>query len=448
MSLVKQLAQAEGRQIEIGDDIEAIGSVAEAEARDLTDDDQTRIADLTAESDKLVGTIKNLRAAVEAKDRIAKARITPQLIQQQDADQRVPTTQNALPARVKQTRSKHYASTYDAYCVGQWLAAKFCHRPEAQAFCREHGVGDFRGAMEGGTDTLGGFSVPDPMAATIIELMEEWGVFRANARNVVMTSDTLDVPKLDASMTVFYPAEGGAITASDLTFGSVGLVAVKYAALGLMSTELNEDSVISMVDLLTRDIARMFAYSEDLNGFLGTGVTDTPTGAGPITGIGDSLQAGAKVTLGTAGWANATLQDFEAMAGKLKQYGGISPRWYISRYGYFNTILDLLNTAGGTDMRQIEEGGELMFLGYPVTFTQVLPGETIGLSDLLAVLGDLDLGSYLGTRRQVSIRTLNELYAANDQIGVLGTLRSDIQIHSVGDATDAGAIVGLYNAAA
>jgi HK97 family phage major capsid protein len=99
-------------------------------------------------------------------------------------------------------------------------------------------------------------------------------------------------------------------------------------------------------------------------------------------------------------------------------------------------------------MRQIEEGGDLMFMGYPVTFTQVLEGDTPALSGLMAVLGDLDLGSYLGSRRQVSIRTLNELYAANDQIGVLGTLRSDSQIHSIGDADDAGCIVGLYNAAA
>lgn len=445
MSLRKQLATAEARQAEIGDEIEAVGAVAETENRDLSQEDLDSVKALSDESTKLTENIKRLRNTIEVQDKIAAQRQIPQVLKAQDSlsSDPVPGGNALLPARVRKVRSKCYENTYDAYCVGQWLGAKLMRRNDCISFCREHGVGDFRGAMEGGTDTLGGFSVPDPMAATIIELMEQWGVYRANSRNVTMTSDTLAVPKLDGSLTVYYPAEGGAITASDLTFGQVNLTAVKYAALGVMSTELNEDSVISMVDLLTRDIARMFAYEEDNNAFNGDGTS----GFGGHTGIGTALQDGAQETLATAGWANVTLAKFQSMAGKLKEYGGISPRWYISRYGYFNTIMDLLNTAGGTDMRQIEEGGQLMFMGYPVTITQVLPGETLALSDLMCVLGDLDLGSYLGTRRQVSIRTLNELYAANDQIGVLGTLRSNIQIHSVGDADEAGAIVGLYNAA-
>jgi HK97 family phage major capsid protein len=118
------------------------------------------------------------------------------------------------------------------------------------------------------------------------------------------------------------------------------------------------------------------------------------------------------------------------------------------RFGYFAAVIDLLLTQGGTDMRQTEEGGELMLLGYPITFTQVLPGDgTVAFDALMAVLGDLDLGSYLGVRRQVSVRTLNELYAASDQIGIVATSRASINIHSIGDATEAGAIVGLYNAA-
>ena len=70
-------------------------------------------------------------------------------------------------------------------------------------------------------------------------------------------------------------------------------------------------------------------------------------------------------------------------------------------------------------LRQIEAGGELMLMGYPVEFTQVLPGEGATATQMVIVLGDLDLGAYLGTRRTVSVRTLTELYAANDQIGVL-----------------------------
>ena len=169
---------------------------------------------------------------------------------------------------------------------------------------------------------------------------------------------------------------------------------------------------------------------------------------GGITGIENALDDGAFVTAGGTTLGDITMNDLEAMAGKLKEYGGLTPRWYMNRFTYFAVVIDLLITAGGTDMRQIEAGGELMLLGYPITFTQVLPGQTTSVSDMVIVLADLDLGSYLGTRRQVSIRVLNELYAASDQIGVLGTLRSDTQIHSVGDTTDAGAITALKLAAA
>ena len=223
------------------------------------------------------------------------------------------------------------------------------------------------------------------------------------------------------------------------------MTAQKAAQLGILSTELNEDSVISIVDLLARDMARNYAYTEDLSCFLGTGVADTPTGAGPITGIITALQAGAKVTtaVGADKWGAVTLQNLLEMCGKLKQYPGIQPRWYMHSYGYYVAIMDLLIAAGGTDMRQIEQGGEMMLLGYPVTFTQVLANEAAATGDMLAVLGDLDLGTYLGTRRQVSIRTLTELYAAHDQLGVISTMRHDCNVHSVGDATEAGALVAL-----
>ena len=252
------------------------------------------------------------------------------------------------------------------------------------------------------------------------------------------------MPRYDDGLTVYYPAEGGSITASDLTFGQVNLAATKYAALALMSTELNEDSVISMTDLITRDIAYKFALAEDTNSFLGDG----GAGFGGITGIGTALQDGSKVTLATAGWANLALADLHQAVGLLPQYSGTRPRWYMSSYAYQVAVLPLLTALGGTDMRQFEEGGDMMLLGYPVTFTQVLPKATVALSDLLIVFGDLDLGAYSGQRRNLWVRTLNELYAANDQIGIQATMRADSVIHSVGTASDPGAIIGIYNAAA
>jgi HK97 family phage major capsid protein len=48
--------------------------------------------------------------------------------------------------------------------------------------------------------------------------------------------------------------------------------------------------------------------------------------------------------------------------------------------------------------------------------------------DLVAVFGDLRLGAYFGDRRALNFKTLNELYAENDQIGVVATERIDIKV--------------------
>jgi len=442
MSLQSSLISVQTRLAEIPDEMEAISAAAEAANREMTAEELASIQTLKDEFDERTKTCQNLKAAVAAKESIQKNRISSQLITGAP-----PATQQGaqagLPAVARHQRSKYFASNRDAYATGMWLGAVCMKKQDCRQWVEENGVGGFRDALEGGTDSLGGYSVPTPMAATIIELVEAWGVFRSNARNVTMTSQTLAVPKLDTTgmdgsplvTSVFYPGEGGAITPGDVTFEQVLLSAVKYAQLTLLSTELNEDSVISVVDLLVRDFARKFAYSEDLNSFEGDGTATY----GGITGIKASLQAGATIT--AANLAGITLGDFNSMAGRTKAYAGFSGRYYMAKQTYFEVVMPLLQAAGGTDMRQIEEGGDGVLNGDPVTFTQIMPVDGAGAQ--VAVYGDLDLGAYMGTRRQVSIRTLTELYAANDQLGVIGTLRSDSQIHSVGDATNAGAITNL-----
>ena len=49
----------------------------------------------------------------------------------------------------------------------------------------------------------------------------------------------------------------------------------------------------------------------------------------------------------------------------------------------------------------------------------------------------------LGERRTITVRVLNELYAAQDSIGIIATQRNTVAIHDVGDATTAGAIMKL-----
>ena len=109
--------------------------------------------------------------------------------------------------RVKNCRSKYYDSTYECYAMGMYLGG-LIGRPNCRRWCSDRGIA-FKNAMEEGTDSLGGYAVPDPLAATIVRLVEQYGVFRSNARPAIMTSDTLAVPAYAAGLTVLLSGRRG-----------------------------------------------------------------------------------------------------------------------------------------------------------------------------------------------------------------------------------------------
>ena len=442
MSLKALLDKAQDRVLECSDEMDAIGAVAEAENRDISSAEKETLDALGKESSELLEKIPQYQAALEAKNKMVAFRNQPRFGDSPD-DLTASKPANALttiPATAIAHKSKFFENTRDCYAMGMWLGG-IAGRGDCRQWCQHNGI-DFRNDMEGGTPSLGGYTVPTPLAATLIRLVESFGVYRTYARQAIMTSNTLDVPKYADGPTVYYPAEGAAITTSDVTFAQVNLVAKKYATLTLMSTELNEDSVISMTDNVAIDIARKMATAEDTNSFLGDG-----TGTfGGITGIANALLASSTITAAAGLLTGIAMSDFNTMVGKLPQYQGLMPRWYMHSYVYYTVVQPLLQALGGTDQRQVEEGAGGMLLGYPVTFTQVLPGSGAANGDTVAVFGDLDLGAYSGQRRQLSVRVLSELYAATDQIGIQSTMRADSVIHSVGTSTasdPAGALVQL-----
>ena len=269
----------------------------------------------------------------------------------------------------------------------------------------------------------------------IIRLVEEHGVIRRNARNYPMGSNVTDIPSRTAGLTVNYIGEGQAITASDLTFGTFQLVAKKPAMMSLLSTELDEDSVINVVDLITTEMAWAFAQNEDSQCFLGTG--------SPITGIQSAVDAASNSDIANAG--ALTLDDLHGMLGKLPRYPGISPKWYMNSEFFHTSVGPLLDTLGGTTQRMFEDGQQMQLLGYPVEFTQVLAAG--GAGAMVAVFGDLGLGTVLGTRRQVTIKRFDELYGASDQIALQSTMRHDFVVVDPGATGAPGCVLTLTTTA-
>jgi HK97 family phage major capsid protein len=89
-------------------------------------------------------------------------------------------------------------------------------------WCDRNGIAvDTLAASSGGVNTSGGALVPDELSRTIIELVEKYGVFRANADVVMMGSDSLTIPRRTGGLQAFYTAENTAGTESDPSWDNV-----------------------------------------------------------------------------------------------------------------------------------------------------------------------------------------------------------------------------------
>jgi hypothetical protein len=76
-----------------------------------------------------------------------------------------------------------------AYRAGQYFRATLLGDKNAARWCADHGV-ESRAQVEG-VNSKGGLFVQDEILNEIIVLVEEFGAFPANARNIQMKSDTL-----------------------------------------------------------------------------------------------------------------------------------------------------------------------------------------------------------------------------------------------------------------
>jgi HK97 family phage major capsid protein len=345
---------------------------------------------------------------------------------------------DAVPVKVKTASTTLFKSVKDAYDAGQWIRARFLGHDDAAAYCQRTGL--IRNAMSTPNNPAGGFLVPDPLENAIIELREQYGVFRQNAQSITMGSGKIMLPVVSGEVTAYYVGEGKDITTSDMSVTQVQLDAKKLATLTVMSSELSEDSVVSVAEMLARSIAYQFAVAEDQAGFNG----DATSTYGGILGLSGALNAGSKVTATSdPTFADLILGNFEAVIGKCKRFGS-NQKWYISRAGWAASMQRLANAQLGATAADLTDGVAPRFMGFPVVWSEVLESALTGTTGKVACFfGDLQTGTYLGTRRGVSIALDSSRYFESDQLALRATQRFDINVHDRGDANTSGGIVAL-----
>lgn len=331
---------------------------------------------------------------------------------------------------------------------GMWLLATVFGRKKAREWCEENGLAivvEAR-AMGEGDNTAGGFLVPVEFENAIIELREMYGVARQISNVINMGRDSMTIPVSLTDPTAYAVAEGTTITDSDTTWGQVALSAKKWATLTKVSTELDEDAVISIADDLARKIARAFASAEDNAFFNGDGTSTYHGIVGARPAIIDGTHtAGAKdAASNNDTFAEITATDLATVMAALPAYALPNAKFVISQPGFQLVFGRLVQAAGGQTTSTLAGAIPYQYLGYPVVISQHMPMVTTDLSNVaMLFFGDFSLSSALGSRRGVTVRSSEHVYFASDQIAVRGTTRFDIVHHSLGDTTTAGPVVAL-----
>ena len=345
-----------------------------------------------------------------------------------------------------------------AYQSGRFLLG-VCHpdedvRARHRLWCRENGVAFL--AQNESTNTSGGILVPAALSDMIIVLREIYGVFRRFAKSWPMTSDNLTIPRRISGITAYYVGDGVATNESQMGWDGVTLVAKELAALVRYPYTLSEDAVINIADTLAGEIAYAFAKAEDSAGFVGDG-TSTYGGIRGIVNIVGSSSVYTAAT-GHTGFSTLTLADFEGMVATLPQYAAGKACWFFNRVGYALSAQRLMDAGGGNTNETLAMGGVgnattqdpfgrpyRTFLGYPVIISQVL-NSTAGAQTTvtgLCILGDLEMSSAIGDRKEISIDASKDRYFEFRQIGIQGVQRYDIVNHDCGTSSAVGPVVVL-----
>ena len=269
-------------------------------------------------------------------------------------------------------------------------------------------------ALQIGTDSEGGYLVPDEYERTLVEALEEENIFRQMAKVIKTSSGDRKIPVVASKGTASWIDEEGAYPESDDSFGQVSIGAYKLGTMIKVSEELLNDSVFDLQSYITREFARRIGSKEEEAFFTGNG-TGKPLGILAATG-------GAETGI-TAASATAVTAD------------ELIDLYYSLRSPYRRNAVWTLNDSTVKAIRKLKDGnGQYlwqpgitagapdMILGRPVRTSTYMPEIAAGAKTI--AFGDFSY-YWIADRQGRSFKRLNELFAATGQVGFLASQRVD-----------------------
>lgn len=269
-------------------------------------------------------------------------------------------------------------------------------------------------ALQIGTDSEGGYLVPDEYERTLVEALEEENIFRQMAKVIKTSSGDRKIPVVASKGTASWIDEEGAYPESDDSFGQVSIGAYKLGTMIKVSEELLNDSVFDLQSYISREFARRIGAKEEEAFFTGDG-KGKPLGVLAATG-------GAETGVTAASATAVTADELMDLYYSLKSPYRKKSVWVLND----STIKAIrkLKDSNGQYLWQpsLTAGTPDTILGRPVKTSAYMPAIAAGAKTI--AFGDFSY-YWIADRQGRSFKRLNELFAATGQVGFLASQRVD-----------------------
>ena len=269
-------------------------------------------------------------------------------------------------------------------------------------------------ALQIGTDSEGGYLVPDEYERTLVQALEEENVFRRLAHVIHTSFGDRKIPLVASKGTASWIDEEGAYLESDDSFGQISIGAYKLGTMIKVSEELLNDSVFDIEAYIASEFTRRIGAREEESFINGDG-TGKPVGILNATG-------GAEVGVTTTSSTTLTADNLIDL-------------FYSLRVPYRRKAVWLLNDSTIQIIRKLKDGsGQYLWqpsliantpdtiLGRPIVSSSYMPAVEAG--NKTVAFGDFSY-YWIADRQGRSFKRLDELFATTGQIGFRGSERVD-----------------------
>jgi len=253
------------------------------------------------------------------------------------------------------------------------------------------------------TTTTGGFLVPEEIYPEVLAMIGQMGIARKLLRVYPMHRKDMKLPVRNTGPLVYWPGEGNKPTTSTVTLLRPELNAKTMMALDELSVEVDMDSIVPLVPLLTDLFAEAVALEEDKQAF--NSATSPFIGALQAAGVTDVTMAATKTAFTDVSYDNVVNLKHGADP-KVVQQGA-----YVFHMDVVGILQKIKDSTGQPIWREalggaLVDGPPGTILGRPYYTTNAMPGvASTAVSTPFMLYGDWKkwaLGDRMGMQVDIS----------------------------------------------